>query len=164
MNDTMGLSINALGESPSKFIVRRWSSDPEFFRRVKKHFHPSPEDFIDVLKDYYNNGYDGIEVIKTIPEFLFYKDISALESGMKNFELLPRTKIVYYLTLASLFQSAKDYNKEGEFAKLALDNARNILDYPLILESLWMLSDAFVFSSKYDESEKLLREYFKSLS
>jgi len=32
------------------------------------------------------------------------------------------------------------------------------LDYPLILASLWMLSDALAYSSKYEESEKLLKD------
>ncbi len=128
---------------------------PKFSKKLKKYLSPSIAEFMEILSqkpDYHES------ILEALPEIFTPKDISGLESEFTKYNFSEEIKTNFYLKLALLFQSIKDYESETKFAQLALDNAYKTKSPYWILHSLWMLADAFIYTTKYNDAEKLLKE------
>ncbi|HEC79499.1 MAG TPA: CHAT domain-containing protein [candidate division WOR-3 bacterium] len=156
MGDTAGASV--FGEPISKAVIRWFPSMPEFCKRAAKYFRPSVNELLEIVQESTGDEETVIERVEVIPELFSYNALPLLETGIESLKVVPRAKTVYSLVLALLCQSAEEYEKEAAFAAIALETARNIGDYPLVLEALWLLADAAIYSADYETADKVLEE------
>ncbi|MEO0135953.1 MAG: WG repeat-containing protein [candidate division WOR-3 bacterium] len=128
---------------------------PKFSKKLKKYLKPSVGEFIEILSkkpDYHES------ILNSLPEIFTPTDIAGIESEFTKYNFSEEIRADFYLKLAFLFQSIKDYAKEEKYARLALENAYKTNSPYWILQSLWLLADACMYNAKYTDAEKLLKE------
>ncbi len=149
-------TVEAIGYTQTEILIGFLG----LHKKLKKHLSPSMDEFIELIaKGIKQNDEVGIQsALNALPYLFSQKDISALESKFIRYNFSPEIASQFYLKLATISQSTKDYENEERYAELALNNAQKSKYYKIILESLWMLADACIYSAKYNEAEKFLKQ------
>ncbi|MCX7995251.1 MAG: WG repeat-containing protein, partial [candidate division WOR-3 bacterium] len=140
-----------LGRSETEILVEY----PIFSKKLRKYLNPSISEVFELLSKN-PDMHEG--VLKAMPEIFSPRDIPTLESEFVKYKFSEEIKTNFYLKLATIAQSIRDYASEEKYARLALDNAYKTRIPYWILHSLWLLSDAYLYNGKFNEAEKLLKE------
>ncbi|MEO0184412.1 MAG: CHAT domain-containing protein [candidate division WOR-3 bacterium] len=146
--------IKTLGYSTTEIVLKY----QKFLKKLRRYLSPSVMEYIELLIRNQSDDYEVKNILNALPKIFSQSDIPELEQAFVRNDYSYTIKAQFYLKLALLSQTTKDYEKEEIYAALALENAYKTKIPYHILHSQWMLADAYMYTGKYDKAEKLLEE------